>query len=268
MPELAEVEYYRRRWAVAVGERVERVFLNGGKRVFRGVAADELAAGLGGERMTDSGAHGKQMWFRFGERNWLGVHLGMTGKLLFVEPGGAAEKHDHLRLVLESGRVLVFRDPRMFGRILHGVSTGLPEWLRGLPPEVLSDAFTLERMEAFFDRRAGAPVKAVLLMQEMFPGVGNWMADEILWRARVAPMVPAGRIGKRKRREVFERLREVCGDALRVIAPDWGRPPDTWLFNHRWRDGGRCPESGRPLRREPVGGRTTCWSPAWQCYRG
>lgn len=268
MPELAEVEYYRRRWAVAQGSRVERVLLNGGKRVFRGVDTKALAAGISGVRLTDSGARGKQMWFRFGEENWLGVHLGMTGKLFLGERGMKLEKHDHLGLVLDSGRVLVFRDPRMFGRILYESCEGLPEWLQGLPPEVLSEGFTLEGMEAFFDRRRGAPVKAVLLLQEMFPGVGNWMADEILWRARVAPMTRAGQIGKRKRREIFERLQEVCADALRVIAPDWGRPPEDWLFNHRWRDGGRCPKTGRPLRREPVGGRTTCWSPGWQCYRG
>jgi formamidopyrimidine-DNA glycosylase len=63
-------------------------------------------------------------------------------------------------------------------------------------------------------------------------------------------------------------LQEVCRDAMRVIAPDWSRPPEDWLFNHRWRDGGICPRTGRPLQREPIGGRTTCWSPAWQCYRG
>lgn len=268
MPELAEVEFYRRRWAVAVGARVDAVLLNAGKRIFRGQATDALVAGLAGERLVEARAHGKQMYYRFGERHWLGVHLGMTGKLLCAQRDVPAEKHDHLRLVLDSGRVLVFQDSRMFGRILYADCAGRPEWLAGLPPEVLSDDFTLERMEAFLDRRGRAPIKGVLLMQEVFPGVGNWMADEILWRARVAPMVPAGQIGRRKRREVFERLQEVCRDALRVIAPDWSKPPDDWLFNHRWRDGGRCPQTGRALLREPVGGRTTCWSPAWQRYRG
>ena len=62
-------------------------------------------------------------------------------------------------------------------------------------------------MDAFFDRRGRAPIKGVLLMQEVFPGVGNWMADEILWRARVAPMVPAGQIGRGKRREILYGLR-------------------------------------------------------------
>jgi formamidopyrimidine-DNA glycosylase len=55
---------------------------------------------------------------------------------------------------------------------------------------------------------------------------------------------------------------------MRVIGTDWGRPPDDWLFNHRWMDGGSCPHTGKPLRREKIAGRTTCWSPAWQNYRG
>ena len=117
MPELAEVEYYRRRWAVAEGSRVEQVFLHAGKRVFRGVDTAALVAGLFGEPMEEARAHGKQMYYRFGKRHWLGVHLGMTGKLFCGGAETAAERHDHLRLVLDCGRVLVFRDSRMFGRI-------------------------------------------------------------------------------------------------------------------------------------------------------
>jgi len=43
--------------------------------------------------------------------------------------------------------------------------------------------------------------------------------------------------------------------------------PDTWLFNHRWAGGGRCPRTGVPLVREEIGGRTTCWSPGRQKMR-
>jgi formamidopyrimidine-DNA glycosylase len=59
-------------------------------------------------------------------------------------------------------------------------------------------------------------------------------------------------------------LRQVCRDALKVIGKDWSDPPSHWLFNHRWSDGGKCPASRALLKRAPVGGRTTCWSPAKQ----
>jgi formamidopyrimidine-DNA glycosylase len=112
----------------------------------------------------------------------------------------------------------------------------------------------------------------VLLMQERFPGVGNWMADEILWRAALHPARLAGSLTPREMQALWRECRRVCRLALDTIA---GRGnhlprdlnvniPHTWLFWHRWEDGGRCPLTGRPLMREAIGGRTTCWSPARQ----
>ena len=132
MPELAEVEYYRRRWAVAEGSRVEQVFLHAGKRVFRGVDTAALVAGLIGEPMVEStGTRETDVLSVWQAAHWLGVHLGMTGKLFCVGSETAVERHDHLRLVLDCGRVLVFRDSRMFGRV-YAVGEEHPEWLRGL----------------------------------------------------------------------------------------------------------------------------------------
>lgn len=266
MPELAEVEYYRKQWAVALGERVTAVRVNPRARVFREMDADVLARGLKGKPLRLAQAHGKQMLFAFGTSEWLGVHLGMAGKLSTEGNGHSPGPHEHL-LIRTGRRSLVFSDYRMFGRVRHHSGTE-PDWWRGLPPQPHEAAFTRERMEAFLDRRSRAPVKAVLLMQEAFPGLGNWMVDEILWRSRIRPDTTAGRIGPAKRAELHAVIREVCEDALRVIGTDWGNPPDDWLFNHRWKDGGTCPKTGRPLRRETIGGRTTCWSPAWQRYRG
>ena len=101
-------------------------------------------------------------------------------------------------------------------------------------------------------------------MQERFPGIGNWMADEVLWRAGFHPKAKAGAFGPLAVRKLYRTLREVCADAMQVIGKDWGDPPASWLFNHRWKDGGNCPRTKEPLHRAEVGGRTTCWSPARQ----
>ena len=77
-------------------------------------------------------------------------------------------------------------------------------------------------------------------------------------------MTKAGDLGPRKRSRLYETLIQVCEDAMCVIASDWSTPPDEWLFNHRWKDGGVCPKTGAKLIREEIGGRTTCWSPKWQ----
>lgn len=264
MPELAEVEYYRKQWLPAQGLAVEAVHLNASKRVFRGVDVEALQRDLVGQVFTQSEAHGKQMCFRFSGKHWLGVHLGMTGKTRILEPGETPAKHDHLVLWMEDDRRLAFSDARMFGRILYANTEAGPAWWAMRPPSILSDGFTFERMDAFLSRRAKSPVKAVLLMQETFPGIGNWMADEILWRSRILPMKRCGEISVRKSKDLYEYTREVCADAIRVIGTDWDDPPDNWLFNHRWKDGGHCPQTGKPLKRAQVGGRTTCWSPIWQ----
>src|SRR5690606_33216676 len=147
-----------------------------------------------------------------------------------------------------------------------------PAWWTRIAPAILSPAFTNAAVAAFLKRRAKASIKAVLLMQERFPGVGNWMADEILWRAAIPPARPAGSLNAAEVKILWRECRQVCRLALRNIAGHSGKLPpdlnvnipDSWLFNHRWENGGRCPKTGVLLVREEIGGRTTCWSPARQ----
>jgi Formamidopyrimidine-DNA glycosylase N-terminal domain len=116
MPELAEVEYFRRRWDDGIGQRVVRVELHGEKRVFRGSDPDLIQKTLRGAKLRDSETRGKQIVFRFSKGAWLGIHLGMSGKLRVETANFSPRKHDHLVLV-QKPRTLVFSDPRMFGRV-------------------------------------------------------------------------------------------------------------------------------------------------------
>ncbi|WOO40772.1 Fpg/Nei family DNA glycosylase [Rubellicoccus peritrichatus] len=263
MPELAEVEYYRKQWDPALGKKIIRVCLHADKRVFRGSDTNAIEKELTGAIFRKSYAHGKQMLFEFSGGRWLGVHLGMTGELYTEQLPYAPDKHEHL--VLETKKVaIVFKDPRLFGRIRFDAEKGFPDWWRALPPDVLSDDFSQDSLNNFLKRRSKSSIKAVLLMQERFPGIGNWMADEMLWRAGIHPATPAGSISSQKVTQLFNEIKAVCSDAMEVIGTDWSDPPDTWLFNHRWKDGGVCPKTNVPLMRDQIGGRTTCWSPARQ----
>jgi formamidopyrimidine-DNA glycosylase len=271
MPELAEVEFYRKQWNAGLGRRVIRVRVHERARVFRGCRVGALARALSGATLRSSAAAAKLMLFRFSGRRWLGLHLGMSGALRTENAGFTPGPHDHLVLV-QPGRCLVFSDPRMFGRVRFSTGAHPPPWWTRLPPSVLSDSFTVEAIATFFRRHQRSPVKAVLLMQDRFPGIGNWMADEILWRAAVHPARLAGSLSRAETATLWRECRRICRVALAVIAGHGRstpsalnvRIPDTWLFNHRWEDGGRCPRTGVPLVREMIGGRTTCWSPARQ----
>ncbi len=263
MPELAEVEHHRRRWNAGLGHRVLGVELHAGKRIFRGNDLDLLQRTLRRAELVSSEARGKQMLFRFSKNGWLGVHLGMTGELRVEGADFQPDRHDHLAL-RQKARVLVFSDARQFGRVLFHAGEAEPEWWRKIPPALTSSVFTLPHLQAFLSRRARAPIKGVLLMQECFPGVGNWMADEILWRARLHPGQPAGRLSNRQIRVLWQTIRWVCRRALRIVAQDYSDPPPSWLFRHRWEKGGRCPKDGSELARATISGRTTAWWPQCQ----
>ena len=263
MPELAEVLYYSRQWTPGMGGRIEKVSLNPRSRVFRRTSPECLARQLTGARLLGSETHGKRMLFRFSGRAWMTLHLGMTGTLLSREPGLPPAAHEHL-VLHQKNRDLVFRDPRMFGEVGIETSPGIPSWWKSLPPQPTHRSFTRARVGKYLQHHPRAPVKAVLLRQECFPGIGNWMADEILWRARIHPSRRSHTLQANEVTSLHRFTVEVCRDALRVIGKNWETPPDTWLFNHRWSDGGRCPRTGTPLVRETVAGRTTCWAPAWQ----
>jgi formamidopyrimidine-DNA glycosylase len=275
MPELAEVEFFRKRWdQAAKGQTIRRVHLHGTKRLFRGIDSAEFQRALTGAKFESSATAAKQMLFRFSGNGWLGLHLGMSGELGIKPPDYLPQKHDHL-VLFTARHAFVFSDPRMFGRVQFHVGADAPAWWTEIAPAILSQDFTIAAVTAFLKRRARAPIKAVLLMQERFPGIGNWMADEILWRAAIHPRRLAGSLKPIEVRALWRESRKVCRLALDTIAGKGGSPPpdlnvgipDSWLFNHRWQPGGLDPKTKTPLAHAEIGGRTTCWSPARQKMR-
>ncbi|MHB8763324.1 MAG: bifunctional DNA-formamidopyrimidine glycosylase/DNA-(apurinic or apyrimidinic site) lyase, partial [Deferrisomatales bacterium] len=126
------------------------------------------------------------------------VHLGMTGSLRLAGAGETPARHDHLDLVLDSGRLLRFTDPRRFGAVLW--ADGDPadhELLRGLGPEPLGDGFDGDRLYRLSRGRRGA-VKPFLMDNAVVVGVGNIYASEALYLAGIDPRRPAGRISRER----------------------------------------------------------------------
>jgi formamidopyrimidine-DNA glycosylase len=158
----------------------------------------------------------------------------------------------------------VFSDPRGFGRVLFHRGPEAPAWWTRLPAPPHHDSFTLEHLRGILRRHARSPLKAVLLRQDRFAGVGNWMADEILWRARLHPQTPPSQLEADQERRLWREIRFVCRGALRIVSGDYSDPPASWLFRHRWKSGGLCPRDGMKLKRATVGGRTTAWCPRCQ----
>jgi formamidopyrimidine-DNA glycosylase len=203
------------------------------------------------------------MAFRFSRGNWLAIHLGMTGRLRVEPPDFKAGNHDHL-LLRQPRRVLVFSDPRQFGRVLFFQGRGEPPWWSKLPPALTSREFSREVLGEVLQRHRRLPIKGALLLQRHFPGVGNWMADEILWRSGLNPRTSAGGIRDERLDVLHGRIRFVCRGAMKHVARDFSDPPRGWFYHERWGREGTCPRDGTALRRDTIGGRTTAWCPKCQ----
>jgi formamidopyrimidine-DNA glycosylase len=264
VPELAEVEFYRKQWDSGLRQIVTRVALHKGKRLFRDAATERLAGRLAGRRLLGSEARAKQMLFRFSASGakkpslWLGIHLGMTGRLSVAPANLTPGKHDHL-VLFQKRQALVLTDARMFGRVRLHEAAQQPDWWTALPPAVTSDDFTPALLADFCKRRARLAVKAALLVQTRFPGVGNWMADEILWQARIDPQQLCGKLSRARVESLWRAAREVCGIAMETVGIDFSDPPKGWLYHTRWSAAGHCPRDATQLKTATIGGRTTRW---------
>jgi formamidopyrimidine-DNA glycosylase len=187
----------------------------------------------------------------------------MTGKIRVEGPNYPPTKHDHL-VLHQRDRALVFTDSRQFGRVRFHHGAEEPDWWKSGAPEIISREFDQKFADDFLDRHRKASIKAVLLMQYGFPGIGNWMADEILWRAKVLPSKRTGKLSASEREAMFRAIKFVVRRSLETLGQDFSDPPRGWLIHQKWKRAGVCPIHRTLLRHATVAGRTTAWCPKCQ----
>lgn len=258
MPELSDVEGFRRYFArFAAGRRVTKVRVPDAD-LLRDTSAQAIGRAVKGKRLGDPERHGKWLMAP-AEGPWILMHFGMTGRLAWAQSDGERHRHDRLILVLAGGGELRYRNMRKFGGVWLARSEAERESVTGpLGP----DAMDLDRgaLGELLERRRGA-IKPTLMDQRVLAGIGNLLADEILWQARINPRHPARELGSRRLDVLDSSMREV----LRV-SNRHGRIPrhESWLTGVRDDPDARCPRCGTRLRRDQVGGRTTRWCPRCQ----
>ena len=268
MPELPEVETIRSQLAPRLpGRKIVEA------EVFDPLwcaprAPEEVERDLRGERIVALGRRGKYLVLELETERFLVMHLRMTGNFLWVSQSDDVPGRAHLRvrLVLDDGNRLLFVDQRRFGTGV--VLDGRDEFDRYLAervgPEPLDDSFTPDVL-AGAARGRKAPVKAFLLDQRRIAGVGNIYADEALFRARIHPLRPAGRL----RRNEIERLHAGIVAALEAGIARQGASIDNYRdangargsmqdeFLIHLREGKPCVRCGRPVVKMVAAGRGT-----------
>ena len=96
-------------------------------------------------------------------------------------------------------------------------------------------------------------VKARLLDQSKIAGIGNLLADEILWQAKIAPATPGSRLQRKDADRLYRALRSVLAAAT---AKGGAHTGDVIAAR---RPGGSCPRCGAEMVHGTVGGRSTWW---------
>jgi formamidopyrimidine-DNA glycosylase len=274
MPELPEVEAARRLLTrTAVGRRIVTANVVGDPIVFQGVSPLRVRRALVGRRVLAAHRHGKHLWLELDGRPWPCFHFGMSGEIevrgqrrgrLMTEgrrahPDVWPPRFLKLHLVLDDGTEVAFRDARRLGRVRlrHDPRTEPPISLLGF--DALHELPSLRRMLELCGERA-APIKALLLDQSFSAGVGNWVADEVLYQARIDPRRRAHSLTPAEVGRIRRQMRLVIMTAVRANA-DSDKFPKKWLFHTRWSKRLRAPVtvSGERIRYLTVGGRTTAW---------
>jgi formamidopyrimidine-DNA glycosylase len=257
VPELPDVEGFRRVLARhAAGKRIEAVdVLDPG--MVKGAPARALAGALAGRSFGEPRRHGKWVIAPVDGVEVL-MHFGMTGLLEWRDPGEERHRHDRVVFACEDGE-LRYRNMRKFG----SVRLARDERERELGTGRLGpDAHGLghAEFEELLGRRRGS-IKAALMDQTLLAGVGNLLADEILWRARVNPRTPVPSLSRQRRDRLYQGLRDTIRESLPAERVPHG---ERWLTRVRDQREARCPRCGARLRKETVAGRTACWCPRCQ----
>jgi formamidopyrimidine-DNA glycosylase len=264
MPELPEVEAARERLEGRIlGRRIRSAEAVHDPVLFRGITGRRLAEALVGRRVKAVGRRGKHLWFELDRRPWPSFHFGMTGSFAVYDEPAARPRFWRLEVVFAGGVRIAFSDPRRFGRIRLQRDPAREPPISRLGADPLLEPPTRRTLEEVLARRR-APLKAVLLDQTVFAGVGNWVADEILYQARLSPVRPASSLDREEVARLRRSLLAVVRRAVAVRA-DSERFPRTWLFHTRWgRTEGATTAGGEAIVHATVGGRTTAWVPTRQ----
>jgi formamidopyrimidine-DNA glycosylase len=264
MPELPEVEAARRRAERHLGgRRILAVAAAADPIVIEGTSPRRLAAALRGRRVVALHRRGKHLWFELDRRPWPLFHFGMSGSFKLYRDGDPRPRFWKVELAAEGGRRLALADPRRLGRVRLQRDPERERPLSALGFDVLDELPSAPDLAAVLARR-DAPTKAVLLDQSVFAGVGNWIADEVLYQAGLDPRRRASSLSSEEVGRLRARLRAIVQRAVAVDA-DSSRFPRRWLFHRRWgRKEGAHTSRGERIVHLTVGGRTTAWVPTRQ----
>ncbi|KAJ7456496.1 DNA glycosylase/AP lyase [Mycena latifolia] len=293
MPELPEVNRAKNLInRVAAGKVIEKVEAVEDPIVFAGITHDDFVRELTGRKVESAARYGKVFFIVLDGKGRMPVlHFGMTGMLQVKgelasyyketpKSASTAWPPRFMKFILhlfdsETGVTtqLAFLDARRLGRIRLCASPLTEPPISELGFDPILSMPSIEEFKPLVMRRS-CPIKALLLDQSFSAGVGNWVADEILYHARVHPEQRSNTLTNEQLLALHLQIRNVCEIAVSVDADD-SKFPDNWLFKHRWGKGKKAaPNLKLPsgesatIKWITVGGRTSAYVLELQALAG
>ncbi len=277
MPELPEVERGRRLAAsVAQGRTIIQVRCARDTIVFQNIAPVKFQRALKSNEVLAVRRHGKFLWFELARPPHPLFHFGMTGAFhtpaalpLQLKSGPKTAnltwppRFTKIHLFFDDGGELVMTNARRLGRILLRKDPLNESPLNKLGFDPMLNPPTTRSFEKMLQRRS-AIIKSLLLDQSFSAGVGNWIADEVLYQAGIDPRRRAHSLSHEEVRRLHRALKSVIRIAVRANA-DSTCYPRHWLFHERWgKREDAATARGERIAHTIVAGRTTAWVPTVQ----
>ena len=262
VPELPEVETTRRGIRPHLLKRKITAVLVREPRL-RWPVTPALSQNLTGMTVEEVSRRGKYIFIETKTGRAM-IHLGMSGSLRVLPADVAVEKHDHIDLGLDDGRVLRYRDPRRFGSFFWLPETTGHALIDHLGPEPLSEDFDGDYLFAR-SRNKSVAIKQFVMDSKVVVGVGNIYANESLFLSGIRPERKAGSVSRKRYGVLAANIKlvlaaaiEAGGTTLRDFVKEDGNPG---YFRHELKVYGRgaepCVQCGAALKEIRLGQRTT-----------
>ncbi|MFB8788822.1 MAG: DNA-formamidopyrimidine glycosylase [Potamolinea sp.] len=281
MPELPEVETVRQGLnKLTLGKEIQGgdVLLN--RTIAYPFSAAEFLAGVKNVSITNWHRYGKYLLAELtnsdkSQAGWLGVHLRMTGQLLWLNQEDLLQKHTRVRLFFPNNYELRFVDTRTFGKIWWVPPSNPPEsiitGLQKLGPDPFSAEFSVEYLVGKLHKRQRA-IKTALLDQSLIAGVGNIYADEALFLSGIRPEILCAALNLeqifRLRTAIIEVLQKsieaggtTFSDFISVMGINGNYGGSAWVYG---RTGEPCRVCGTSIDKLKLAGRSSHFCPKCQ----
>ncbi|XP_004486649.1 formamidopyrimidine-DNA glycosylase isoform X1 [Cicer arietinum] len=280
MPELPEVEAARR--AVeenCVGKKITKCIVADDSKVIEGISRSEFEASVVGKTIVAARRKGKNMWLQLDSPPFPSFQFGMAGAIYIKgvavtkykrsavnDKDEWPSKHSKFFIQLNDGLEMSFTDKRRFARVrLLKDPTSVPP-ISELGPDALFEPMTLDDFTERLHKKK-TEIKALLLDQSYISGIGNWVADEVLYQARIHPRQTASTLSGEGCSTLHKCIKEVIEKAVEVGA-DSSQYPTNWIFHSREKKPGKAFIDGKNIDFITAGGRTTAYVPELQKLSG